>query len=221
MIFQIFSKKSSLKYVPGQTVDLEFQGEDGSYESASFTVRDVQKKKVGLTALGPHNSGVYSPGMKVRACTLQGDNFVSYMATVTDVNSEGVEISLPAANDVEESAAPSADSDENLDVTIPIEYRAMRMAYTQVAEVSGIRSKGLTMVTNVAVPSMTSLMLTINLAAWGKSISTEAKSTSSTPIPDKGRKHATDVEFENLSSEDKKTLWRYAVMAHMRKATRK
>ncbi len=42
-----------------------------------------------------------------------------------------------------------------------------------------------------------------------------------TPIPDKGRKHATDVEFENLSTEDKKSLWRFAAMAHMRKATRK
>ena len=215
-ILSLFSKKPSLKLTPKQLVELEFDGDDGALEVCACQVEEVQKRKVVLSQATQQRLENAIPGCKVRVCTLNGEQFIAAGSQVLQIQGQTIEITAPGS-DIEELPLPSRDS--HLQVALQTEYRAMRMPYTQKADVVEVQGKVLIMITNMKIPPMTELHVSLAIPAWAKTIASTAKVLGSAPQQG-GRKHTTQVEFEDLSEEDQKTLWRCACLQHCRKQTR-
>lgn len=215
-ILSIFSRKPTFKLTAQQLVELEFEGDDGALEVCACKVEEVQKRKIVLSQATQQRLENAIPGCRVRICTLQGETFMAASATVIQIQGTTIELTTPGA-DFEEIPLPAAD--DHLRVALNAEYRALRMSYTQKGDVVEVQGKTLIMVTNMKIPPMTELHVSLAIPAWGKTVSSQAKTLGSAP-QEGGRKHSTQVEFEGLSEEDERFLWRCSCLQHCRRQTR-
>jgi hypothetical protein len=205
-----------MKLSSRQLVELEFDGEDGALEVCACQVEEVSKRKIVLSQATQQRLENAMPGCKVRVCTVNGEHFSAAGSQVLQIQGQTIEITAPGS-DVEELPLPA--SDAHLQVAMQAEYRAMKMPYTQKADVVEVQGKVIIMTTNMKIPPMTELHVSLSIPAWGKTVASTAKTLGSAPLQG-GRKHTTQVEFEGLSDEDEKLLWRCACLQHCRKQTR-
>ena len=215
-MFGSLFKKAVPKLAPKQLVELEFEGEDGVFEVCACQVDEVHKRKIVISQLTEQRLENAIPGCKVRICTLNGETFLAATAQLLQKNGKVLEIT-PPGNDFEELKAPASETQMNISLTA--EYRAMRMPYTQKGDVVEMRGRAIVMVTNMKIPPQTELHVSLALPTLDKTISSQAKALSSSPV-NGSKKHHTEIEFSDLSEEDHKLLFRCACLQHCRKVTR-
>ena len=212
-------KKTPFKLTARQEVEVEFEVDDGVYESHFVTVQDVQKKKVVISAPGTDRKPVrLVPGQRVTVSMLADDSFhLSYEASVSDVGDREVELSYPP-KDHEEVSLPARDDSFQVKVPIPVEFRAMSTAHTQVATTHAVSLNGLFLTTNLGIPPSTSLLMELeipnapDITAKGRAVTSQEDTSTGR------RRYITEVEYEDVSPKDRDTIIRYALFYQQRQS---
>lgn len=209
-------KKSPFKLTARQEVEVEFEAGDGVYESHFVTVQDVQKKKIVIAAPGSDRKPVrLVPGQRVTVSVLTDDTHLSYEASVNDVQDREIELSYPP-KDHEEVTLPARDDSFQVKVPIPVEFRAMSTAHTQVANTHAVTLNGLFLTTNLPIPPNTSLLMELEIPN-APDITAKGRAVTSQEDTSTGRKRfITEVEYEDVSEKDRNTIIRYALFYQQR-----
>lgn len=215
MIFGFLKKKKAgLKLKPKQEVEIEFQSGEGGYEAHFTRILDIQRKKVIVRAPGTDRRPIrMAPGQQLTVTTLEDNVLYSFQASVLDAGEREFDITPPA--NVVEQELPARDDNYRIEVPITVEYRAMNTAHTQVAQTYAITSSGLVLATNLPIPPGTSLHLELEIPS-APDISTKGRAAGSEKHPTDKRKHLSEIEFEDISAEDRDTILRYAIYSRRR-----
>lgn len=209
------NKKATLKFSPGQMVELEFENPDGEYENYFVEVVSVQRKKVTLNAPGTDMRPIrLVPGQPVTVSYFdeEKNSFFSHNASVLDSREREFDINSPKDPDTADIQA----RDENFRVEVPIqvEFRAQSTVHSQVATTQAITTNGLFLLTNLPIPPQTKLLLELeipnapDIKANGCAIQSHREES--------GRKHVTEVEYDEIPEHDRDTILRYAVYYEQR-----
>lgn len=207
--------KPTLKLTPKQEVEIEFESPEGEYVAFFVTVQEVQKKKAVIQAPGSDRRPVrLVPGQPVTISVLIDDTLFSYDASVLDSRDREFDVNLP--KDVEDVAIPPRDDNFRIEVPIPVEYRAMSTAHTQVATTHAITPNGLFLLTNLPIPPNTSLLMELEIPN-APDITAKGRAVTSQEDHSTGRRrHITEVEYEDLQERDRNTILRYAIFYRQR-----
>lgn len=211
-------KKTPFKLNSRQEVEVEIEAEDhGSYEAYFVQVVDVQRKKIVLGMPGTASKPVViHPSQKVTLSVLNDDCHLSCEATVSDVSDGEFQISWPP-KDYDEVSLPARDDSFQVKVPIPVEFRAMRTAHTQVASTHAVAVNSLFLSTNLAIPPNTSLLMELEMPTGG--ITAKGRALTSKEDTSTGRKRfVTEIEYEDLDSEDSQKIIRYGLYYQQRQA---
>ena len=163
LINSLFKKNGQFRPQVGQVVEVEWS-EPGVKETILYGKVAEIKKKTLVIDCNSGNQPKLGPGIKVRICSLSPPWFFSYVANIHGNETRGLEVSMPASADqLENLQVPSFDEEEKLDYATTVDYQASRSPYKQAAEVIAVGRKGLTLQTNVSIPSQTSLEIHLKL----------------------------------------------------------
>ncbi len=213
-ILNLFKKPQGFRPQVGQPIELELV-EAGQPETVLYAIiRQVEKKMLVIEGNG---SDSIAPGTKVRVCALAQPWFHSYQAKVFARDGQRLEISLPG-NDTDNKPVPTFEEEHKIDFATPADYQASRSPYKQAAEVLAVGRKGLTLSTNMSIPSQTSLEISMRLPQLKQPLSAQVKAVKSQSL--EGKKFATEVEFVEFSESDREKLWELALRQHLRQTTR-
>lgn len=208
--FLFGNKKPNLKLVAKQVVELEFENPEGEYENYFVEVVNVAKKKITLNAPGTDMRPIrLVPGQPVTVSTFDDDKstFFSYNASVLDSREREFDVNPP--KDAEWAEIEPRDDDFRREVPIQVEFRAVSTVHSQVATTHAITPNGLFLLTNLPIPPATKLLLELeipnapDIKANGKAVTSEREES--------GRKHITEVEYEDIPEDDKNAILRYAI----------
>ena len=211
-------KKTPFKLAARQEVELEFEAGDGVYESHFVTVQDVQKKKIVIAAPGSDRKPVrLVPGQRVTVSMITAEHHLSYEASVNDVQDRQIELSYPP-KEHEEVGLPARDDSFQVIVPIPVEYRAMSTAHTQVANTHAVTLNGLFLTTNLPIPPNTSLLMELEIPN-APDITAKGRAVTSQEDTSTGRKRfITEIEYEDVGEKDRNIIIRYALFYQQRQA---
>lgn len=216
MIFsRLFGKKSAgLKLKPKQEVEIEFPSGEAGYEAHFTRVLDIQRKKVILKAPGTDRRPIrMAPGQVLTITTLDDNVLYSFQTSVLDAGDREFDIAPPA--NVSEQELPARDENYRIEVPITVEYRAMNTAHTQVAQTYAITAAGLVLTTNLPIPPGTNLHLELEIPS-APDIRTKGRAVGSEKHPHLKGKHLSEIEFEDMSDQDRDTILRYAIYSRRR-----
>ncbi len=211
-------KKTPFKLTSRQEVEVELEAEDhGSYEAHFVQVMDVQRKKIVLSLPGiPSKPVVIVPSQKVTISVLNDDCHLSCEVTVSDVGDGEFQVSWPP-KDYEEVAVPPRDDSFQVKVPIPVEFRAMRTAHTQVATTHAVAVNSLLLSTNLAIPPNTSLLMELEIPTG--EITAKGRALTSKEDNSTGRRRfVTEIEYEDLDADDCQKILRYGLYYEQRQA---
>ncbi|MGE0491900.1 MAG: PilZ domain-containing protein [Vulcanimicrobiota bacterium] len=209
------SKKPTLKLIPKTMVELEFENSESEYENYFIEVVNVAKKKVTLNAPGTDMRPIrLVPGQPVTVSTFDEDKntFFSYSASVLDSREREFDVNPP--KDVDSEEIPPRDENFRVEVPIQVEFRAMSTVHSQVATTHAITTNGLFLLTNLPIPPGTPLTLELeipnapDIKANGHAVNSERDGG--------GRKHITEVEYDDIPEDDKRSILRYAIYYEQR-----
>jgi hypothetical protein len=212
-------KKSQFKLQPRQEVEIELQVGNGVYEAYFVQVQEVHKKRVVLQVPGSDRKPVrVGDGQAVTISTLMDDNLLSYQGFVMGARDRDFDVNFPP-KDFEEIAFPPRDDDFKIEVNIPVEFRAMSTAHTQVAKTHSVTRNGLFLITNLPIPKATQLLMEVEIPN-GQEINTKGKALTSLEDSSTGRRQfITEVEFDaDITEKDRAALIRYAMFFKQRQA---
>ncbi|MCE7871936.1 hypothetical protein DYH09_16375 [bacterium CPR1] len=213
-MFGFGKKKPTLKLLPKQEVEVEFENADGEFESHFVNILDVQKKRVCISSPGSDRRPVrLVPGQQVTISALMDDRLFSYSASVLDSRDRDFDVQPP--REVAEVEVPPRDDNFRIEVPIPVEYRAMRTAHTQVAQTHAITTNGLFLQTNLPIPPNTQLHMELEIPN-APDITAKGRAVASQVARDNSRKHITEVEYEDIPEDNRTAIIRYAIYYRQR-----
>lgn len=218
MIFSFFGlfggKKPALKLKDNQEIEIEFYTEESGYETHFTHVLDIQRKSVIVKSPGTERRPIrVIPGQRMTVTTLENNVMYSFETQVLDAGEREFDIKPP--ENVKEEKQPSFDENCQIEVPITVEYRAMNSAHHQVAQTFAITNTGLILMTNLPIPSGTTLKLEIEIpGAMG--FSTSGNVIGSKPHPNDKKKHLCEIEYVDLSKQDINSILRYALYSKKR-----
>lgn len=217
IISNLFKKSGQFRPQVGQAVELEWS-EPGLKETILYgKITEIKKKTLSLQCSAPVNDKL-GPGSKLRVCALSQPWFFSYTANIHSASGMLLEISLPS-NDLENIAVPNFEEEDKLNYATSVDYQASRSPYKQAAEVVAVGRKGLTLQTNVSIPSQTNLELHLKLPHRTEPLPAQVKAVSSQTLTER-KKYATEVEFVSIPEPDRQALWEVALRHHLRVKSR-
>ena len=196
-------------------VELEWT-EAGSEVVLYAKITQVQRKKM-LVSCAPPGARI-APGAKVRVCSLSHPWFYSYTANVYRSEDETLELSLPN-QELDSHQVPAFGDEDKLEYATHVDYQATRSPYKQAAEVVAVGRKGLTLQTNVSIPSQTQLELHLKLPNRPEPVPAQVRAVRSQNVGDR-KKHNTEVEFVTIPEPERMALWDVALRHHLRVTTR-
>lgn len=219
LINSLFKKSGQFRPQVGQVVEVEWS-EPGVKETILYGKVSEIKKKTLLIECNSANQSKLGPGVKVRICSLSPPWFFSYVANIHANETRGLEVSMPAnADQLDNLQVPSFDEEEKLDYATSVDYQASRSPYKQAAEVIAVGRKGLTLQTNVSIPSQTSLEIHLKLPNRSEPLGAQVKAVKSETLSER-KKYATEVEFVDFPEGERQELWEVALRHHLRVKTR-
>lgn len=211
-------QKPTLKLQPKQEVEVEFENTEGEYESYFVQILDVHRKKITLHAPGSERRPVrLVPGQPVSVSALMDDHLFTYSASVLDSREREFDVNPP--KDIRDIAIPPRDDSFRIEVPIPVEYRAMSTAHKQVAQTHAITPNGLFLQTNLPIPPGTSLLLELEIPN-APDIAAKGRAVTSQPDQSGGRKHITEMEYEDIPDRDRDAILTYAIYYQQRQERR-
>lgn len=219
LINSLFKKNGQFRPQVGQVVEVEWS-EPGVKETILYGKVAEIKKKTLVIDCNAANQPKLGPGIKVRICSLSPPWFFSYVANIHSNEVRGLEVSMPAnADQLENLQVPTFDEEEKLDYATSVDYQASRSPYKQAAEVTAVGRKGLTLQTNVSIPSQTSLEIHLKLPNRSEPLPAQVKAVKSETLSER-KKYATEVEFVDFPEGERQELWEVALRHHLRVKTR-
>lgn len=208
-------KKPTLKLLPRQMVELEFENPEGEFENYFVEISAVERKRLALQAPGTEMRPIrLVPGQPVTISVFdeENNNFFSYSASVLDSREREFDVNPPREPDAE--TIPPRDDSFRVEVPIQVEYRAMTTVHSQVAITHAITPNGLFLLTNLPIPPGTSLLLELEIPN-APDIKTSGQAVTSQQ-DSRTRKHITEVEYEDIPEKDKQAILRYAIYYEQR-----
>lgn len=219
LINSLFKKNGQFRPQVGQIVEVEWS-EPGVKETVLYGKVAEIKKKTLVIDCNSSNHPKLGPGVKVRICSLSPPWFFSYVANIHSNEALGLEVSMPAnADQLENLQVPSFNEEEKLDYATSVDYQASRSPYKQAAEVTAVGRKGLTLQTNVSIPSQTNLEIHLKLPNRSEPLPAQVKAVKSETLSER-KKYATEVEFVDFPEGERQELWEVALRHHLRVKTR-
>jgi hypothetical protein len=217
LISNLFKKSGQFRPQVGQVIELEWT-EPGVKEVILYgSIAEVKKKTLSVACTAPLSEKL-GPGSKLRVCSLSPPWFFSYVANVHSSSGSRLELSLPG-QDLDNLQVPTFTEEEKLNFATSVDYQASRSPYKQAAEVVAVGRKGLTLQTNVSIPSQTNLELFLRMPDRSEPLPAQVKAVRSETLTER-KKYATEVEFVNLPEPDRLALWEVALRHHLRVKTR-
>ncbi len=211
--------KQTFKPTPHQTLEIEFVDSEGEVQNYFVEVLDVMKKKLTLKAPGNAMNPVHIfPGLDLTISYFDEaqNTFFTYDVVVKDARDQEFDVDPPNSKNTEASEVPERDDTFKVNVSIPVSYQAQRSSYTQVASTHAITPLSLFLKTNLAIPPETSLRVRLEIPN-APHIDVDAKAVGSEKDPDDNRKHISEVQFEEVSSEDRNSILNYSIYYQKRR----
>lgn len=219
LINSLFKKNGQFRPQVGQVVEVEWS-EPGVKETILYGKVAEIKKKTLIIDCNSSSQSKLGPGVKVRICSLSPPWFFSYVGNIHANEARGLEVSMPAnADQLENLQVPSFEEEEKLDYATSVDYQASRSPYKQAAEVTAVGRKGLTLQTNVSIPSQTNLEIHLKLPNRSEPLGAQVKAVKSETLSER-KKYATEVEFVDFPEGERQELWEVALRHHLRVKTR-
>lgn len=203
--------KPAFKPTPHQTVEIEFEDVDGNFQSYFVEILEAPKKRLTLATPGNDmNPVTIGPGLPVTISYFDpGKNaFFSFAAQVRDSRDSEFDIDLP--KDITAETVPPRDDNFRKEVAIPVKYQAVRSVHSQVANTHAITPNSLFLKTNLAIPPETPLRVVLEIP-HAEHIDVTARAKGSEKDPADNRKHISEVQFEEITFDEKDSILRYAV----------
>ena len=217
LISSLFKRSGQFRPQVGQVVELEWS-EPGVKETILYgTIAETKKKTLVIDCTTPMSEKL-GPGSKLRVCSLSPPWFFSYSANIHSSTGHRVELSLPT-QDMENLQVPTFDEEEKLNYATSVDYQASRSPHKQAAEVVAVGRKGLTLQTNVSIPSQTNLEVFLKLPNRSQPLPAQVKAVRSQTLTER-KKYATEVEFVSIPEPEIQALWDVALRHHLRVKTR-
>lgn len=212
-------RKPQLKLEPKQEVELELVSPDYTVIENYFTrVLVVDRKKVTVQVPMRDRQPVQvNVGQSVTVTYWNGDLISSFQSTITDRRDRELDIELP--KDINEEKTPDPRSDFTLEIPVPVEYRAVSTAHLQTAVTKAITQNGIHILTNVQIPPGTSLHVELEIPQ-SPAIKTRGKVLKSQKLAADQKKNLTELEYEDISAEDRNAVFRYAIYFQQRQVRR-
>jgi hypothetical protein len=209
----LFGKgKPVFKPAAHQTVEIEFEDVDGVFQSHFVEILDTHKKKyITLASPGDEmNPVTIGPGLPITVSYFDAPNnaFFSFSGQVRDSRDQEFDVDLPKTI-ASEDVPPRDDSFRKV-VAIPVKYQAVRSVHSQVANTHAITPNSLFLKTNLAIPPETPLRVVLEVPN-AQQIDFTARAKGSEKDPADNRKHISEVQFEEISEDEKSQILSYAV----------
>ena len=221
LISNLFKKNKPFRPKVGQVVELEWS--DSAISDIEIilygSIAEIRKKTV-VVECTASLSDKLGPGSKLRLCSLSPPWFYSYVANVHSSEGNRLELSLPNADHMENLPVPTFDDEQKLDFATAVDYKASRSPHKQAAEVVAVGRHGLTLQTNVSIPSQTNLELNLKLPNRSEPLPAKVKAVKSQTLQEERKKYATEVEFVSIPEPERHALWEVALRHHLRTKTR-
>ena len=216
MIFGWFkkSKSAALKLKQRQEVEIEFFSEETGFEAHFTQVLDIQSKKVIIKSPGTERRPIRMiPGQRLSITVIEDNKVYTFESVVIDAGDREFDIAPPT--NVKDEPLPSFDDENQLEVAIKVEFRAMNSAHNQMANTYSVAPSGLMLTTNLPVPSGTLLHLEIEIPN-APDFSINGRAVASRVHPSIKNKHICEVEYDNVSEAESGAIIRYALYAKKR-----
>lgn len=214
-MFNLFQKRGHFRPEPGMPLELEWN-ESGDVVLYA-KIKQVQRRKMVVTCAGPLPR--IAPGARVRVCNLSPPWFYTYTASVHNCEGDTLELSLPN-NELDSHQIPTFSEEDKVEYATHVDYQASRSPYKQAAEVVAVSRRGLTLQTNVSIPSQTQLELHLKLPNRSEPLPAQVRAVRSQDAGDDRRKYTTEVEFVTIPEPERMALWDVALSYHLRTTTR-
>lgn len=212
-------KKTPFKLQSRQEVEVELEVGNGAYEAYFVQVQEVHKNRVVLQVPGSDRKPLrVGDGQAVTISALFEDSLLSCSSFVMSARDRDFDVKYPPKEkDVVEKNFPPRDDDFRIEVNIPVEFRAMSTAHTQVAKTHAVTRNGIFLLTNLPIPKATQLIMEVEIPN-GTEIATKGKALTSVEDTSTGRRqHITEIEFDaDVSEKDRTALVRYAMFLKQR-----
>jgi hypothetical protein len=213
-------KKPAFSVQPRQEVEVEFEVGNGVYEAYFVQVQEKHSSKLVLQTPGTSGKQLrVGDGQSVTLSVLCNDAIFSCNTSVLSARDREFDIKFTKKDEtaMEATSFPPRDDDFSIQVSIPVEFRAMSTAHTQVAKTHSVTQNGIFLQTNLPIPKATSLIIEVEIPN-GTEINTKGKALSSTEDNSSGRRqYITEIEFDaDISEKDRNALVRYAMFLKQR-----
>jgi predicted nuclease of predicted toxin-antitoxin system len=223
-MFGLFGPKSKFKLQDNMEVELEFTlGE--TFKSYFVKVVEVTNKKASFAIPKEGNKHIHlNKEDIVRLIALVGDTIFEVNLKVTNVMEKEFEAMISKNMKHYETLLKKFDKNQtvNLEVIIPLEYRAITTSHIQRANTKAITKEFVEMVTNLPIPERTDLKLFFKTPE-SPIIETEGTSAKSEPLAEDSKKSSTKITFPEKVVESNifGNITRYIVHYQRREDRRK
>jgi len=208
-MFGLFGKKKpQFSLEPRQEVELNITLPDGNFESYFTRVLELAKKKFTLAI--PEKDRVQIPvsaGEIVTLVYLNGDTLFNFQAKILDRREREIDLQIP--RDIKEEKTFLGQAEFDVEIPIPIKYRAMSTAHLQNAMTRSITNSSIKITTNLPIPVATALNIELEIPN-APPVKTKGKVTSSQKTSADAKKSITEIEFEDINPADREAILRYA-----------
>ena len=213
-MFGLFGRrKPILKIAPRQEVEVEIL--EGETPQSYFShLINLEKKRIVLSL--PSRGEKTAPcalGDKVTVAFMNDDIFVSFESRIIEKRSTQIELAVP--REVFEEKTPLFSGELNLEVPIPIQYRAMNTAHMQVASAKVITSTGMQIVTNLPIPQGTDLYIEMHVPD-SPLAKAKGKVSKSQRLPADSKKCLTEIDLEEFDLKEKENFLKYTILYQYR-----
>jgi len=217
-------KKPQFKLQPGQEVEIELEV---NKEIMAFFVKvqEVHKNRAVLSAPTGDRKGRgdgvrVGDGQEITASVLIDDTTVlAFKSFVMSARDRDFDLKYPPKGDkdVDEFTFPTKDDEFKVPAMIPVEFRAMSTAHTQVAKTHSVSRRCLSLLTNLTIPKETQLLMQVEVPS-GPEINVKGRAAVSVEDTSSGRRqYVTEIEFDNdVSEKERSQLLRYAMFLNQR-----
>lgn len=224
-MFGLFGSKPKLKLQEGMEVELEFTFPNG-LRSYFTKVLQTSKGKARFTIPKEGNKPLpIKMDDKIKMIALVDDSI--FDANIKVTSSEMAEFQALISKNVSRHDTLLKKFEKKkpveLEVSVPIEFRAITTSHMQRAETSRIVKEEVSMITNLPIPPSTPLKLTFRIPE-SPSVDCEGTVTKSDPLDDEdSKKSKTTIEFSDKVKESNvfENVTRYAVHYLYREKRRK
>ncbi len=203
--------KPVFKPTPHQTVEIEIEDVEGAFQSYFVEVLEAPKKRLTLSTPGNDMNRVHiGPGAPVTVSFFDAakNTFFTFTSQVRDSRDQEFDIDVP--KEVSSREVPPRDDGFRVEAAIPVKYQAARLPHAQVANTHAVTPNSLYLKTNLAIPPETALDVELEIPNVPQMrIGVRAKGSEKDPAD--GRKHISEVVFEEIGFDEREAILSYAI----------